>query len=140
MFTGILSLLNGLFNTLSSFLSSANKKDTENQIRNVYEEEKRADNLEEDKIAAEKISEANDKVKDTKEDVKAVRDTNIVDAELSKDEVKTELDNIEDEDDRRAREKEIAAAVKLKERKSLTKEKILNNDDFNDGKEITFEG
>jgi len=140
MFTGILSLLNGLFNTLSSFLASASKKDTENQIRNVYEEEKRADNLEEDKIAAEKISEANDKVKDTKEDVKAVRDTNIVDAELSKDEVKTELDNIEDEDDRRAREKEIAAAVKLKERKSLTKEKILNNDDFNDGKEITFEG
>jgi len=140
MFTGILSLLNGLFNTLSSFLASASKKDTENQIRNVYEEEKRADNLEEDKIAAEKISEANDKVKDTKEDVKAVRDTNIVDAELSKDEVKTELDNIEDEDDRRVREKEIAAAVKLKERKSLTKEKILNNDDFNDGKEITFEG
>ena len=140
MFTSILSFLGGAFSTITSVLDFMSKRDTENQIRKGYEEEKRADNLEEDKIAVEKMNEATDKVEATKEDVKAVRDADIKDAELSKEEVKAELDEIEDEDDRRIREKEIVAAATLKERKSVTKDKITKNDDFNDGKEITFGG
>ena len=140
MFTSILSFLGGAFSTITSVLDFMSKRDTENQIRKGYEEEKRADNLEEDKIAVEKMNEATDKVEATKEDVKAVRDADIKDVELSKEEVKAELDEIEDEDDRRIREKEIVAAATLKERKSVTKDKITKNDDFNDGKEITFGG
>lgn len=140
MFGSILSFLSGAFSVVTSVMDFMSKKDTENQIRKGYEEEKRADALEENKVAVEKAKEAKEAVSETKEDVKAVRDVDIKDAELSKEEVKAELDEIEDEDDKRKREKEILAAAKLKKRKSVAKEKIEKDESFNVGDEVSFGG
>lgn len=140
MFTSIMEFLGSAFGVVTSMLDFISKKDIENQIRKGYEEEKRADNLEEDKVVDKVIDNAKEKVDATKEDVKAVRDSDIRDAELSKEDVKAELAEIEDEDDRRVREKQIIAAAELKKRKSIAIEKINKNDDFNNGGEITFQG
>lgn len=140
MFTSIMEFLGSAFGVVTSMLDFISKKDIENQIRKGYEEEKRADNLEEDKVVDKVIDNVKEKVDATKEDVKAVRDSDIRDAELSKEDVKAELAEIEDEEDRRVREKQIIAAAELKKRKSIAIEKINKNDDFNNGGEITFQG
>ena len=140
MFTAIMEAIGGIFGGLGSIFDFMSKKDTENQIRKGYEEEKKADNLEEDKIGKAKADKAKAQVSKAKEDVKAVRDADLKDAELSAEEVKEELSEIEDKDDKRKREKEINAAVELKKRKDATVKKVEANKDFNDGEEITFGG
>jgi hypothetical protein len=132
--------INSLFGSLGSIFDFMSKKDTENQIRKGYEEEKKADNLEEDKIGKAKADKAKAQVSKAKEDVKAVRDANLQDAELSEEEISVELSEIEDKDDKRKRKKEINAAKELKKRKEVTIQKIEANKDFSDGKEITFGG
>ena len=140
MFTVIMEAIGGVFGGLGSIFDFMSKKDTENQIRKGYEEEKKADNLEEDKIGKAKADKAKAQVSKAKEDVKAVRDADLKDAELSAEEVKEELSEIEDKDDKRKREKEINAAVELKKRKEIAVKKVEANKDFNDGEEITFGG
>ncbi len=140
MFTAIMEAIGGVFGGLGSIFDFMNKKNEENIMRKGYEEEKKADTLEEEKVAVEKAQEAKELVKETKEDVKAVRDADIKDAELTTDEVKEELSEIEDEDDRRKREKEITAANELKKRKTIAVDKIEKDKDFNAGEEISFGG
>ncbi|RLC45847.1 MAG: hypothetical protein DRH57_07255 [Candidatus Cloacimonadota bacterium] len=140
MFTAIMEAIGGVFGGLGSIFDFMSKKDTENQIRKGYEEEKKADNLEEDKIGKEKADKAKAQVSKAKEDVKAVRDADMKDAELTDEEVKAELVEIEDEDDKRIRAIQIKAAVELKKRKTIAVEKVEKNKDFNDGEEITFGG
>jgi len=136
----IMSLISNALGAITSVMGFLDKKDTENTIRKGYEEEKRADALEEDKVVGEKLSETKDKVNETKDKVKAIRDANLKDAELTEDEVKEELDEIEDEDDQTKRAREIKAAKTLKERKSMVKKKVTASTDFNDGKTISFGG
>jgi len=140
MFTAIIEAIGSMFGGLGSIFDFMSKKDTENQIRKGYEEEKKADNLEEDKIGKEKADKAKKQVNETKEDVKAVRNADLKDADLTEEEVEAELSELEDADDKRKRKKEIKAAAELKKRKEVAVKKVEGNKDFNDGEEITFGG
>ena len=140
MLETILGLLSSAFGSLGSIFDFMGQKDNDNKIRKGYEEAKRADALEEDKVATNKIQESKDKARETKEDIKIISNIDLNDADLSDIATKKELDSIEDDDDRLKRAKEIKAAKELKRRKTLSKKVIESDEKFNSGDDFTFEG
>lgn len=140
MYTLIVEAISSIFGSIGSMIEFMSKKNTENIIRKSYEEEKKADNLEEDKIGKAKADKANSQVSKTEKDVKAVRDADIKDAELSDVEIQAELSEIEDNEDKHKRLMEINAAIELKKRKSSAVKKIKDDKSFDAGEEITFGG
>ena len=140
MFSSILGALTGAFKAIGSVMGFLEDKNKENLIRKGYEEEKRADTLEEDKVSLEKLEKSKNQVKETRDSVRAVSAADIKDAELTDVEVEEELKDIEDEDEQTKREREIKAAQILKKRKTVTQNKIENNDSFNNGDTISFGG
>lgn len=140
MLSSIFGMLNGLFGSVSKIMDFMNKKDTENTIRKGYEEEKRADTLEEDKVSAEIINTNKVKVKKIKTEMDAIKNMDISDADKTEDEISTIIENIEDPEEKIKKTKSIKAAKTVKARKTATKKKIEENKEFIAGEEITFKG
>lgn len=137
---GILSLITNVFGAVGKVFGFLEKKNLENNIRKGYEEEKKADALEEDKTAKEKVEKAEKQADEAKEAVRAVRDADIKDAELTEQEEKAVLDGIEDFEEKEKRAKQIKAARELKEKVEAQKKKVETNESFNNGDEISFGG
>ena len=140
MFATIMGAIGSMFGAITKVMAYMTKKDTENIIRKGYEEEKRADALEEDKVALEQVYKGVRDAKEVRDLVKAIRDADIKDADKSDIEVQSELNDIQDGEDKAQREKEIDAAHILKSRVDSTLKEIESDELFNDGNEITFKG
>lgn len=140
MLETILGLISSALGSLGSIFDFMSQKENDNKIRKGYEEAKRADALEEDKVAFEKIQESKDKARETKEDVRIISEIDLNDADLTDEETKKELDAIEDDVEKIKRAKEIKAAKELKRRKTIAKKEIESNESFNNGDDFTFEG
>ena len=140
MFSTILKFLSSLIGSIGSIMGFFKEKNRENIIRKGYEEEKRADALEEDKKAKEIIDANNEKNEQIKEELDSIKNADLKDADKTDEDIKTELSAIEDEELRKKREMEIKAAKELKKRKQIRMDKLNNDDNFNNGDEITFEG
>jgi hypothetical protein len=137
---GIMSLISNAFGAIGKVFGFLEKKNLENNIRKGYEEEKRADTLEEDKVSEEQMTKAQKKLSEARAKLKAVKKANILDAEKSDEEVKTILENIEDDVERKEKEEEIKAAKDLKKKVDEAKEKVESSKSFNDGDTISFGG
>lgn len=136
----IMSMLSGAFSAIGKIFGFLGDKNKENLIRKGYEEEKRADALEEDKTAKEQIEKAEKKKEEAKAATDAVSNADLKDAEKTEEEIEEELESIEEESEQEKREREIKAAKELKKRKAMRKQTIENDDSFNKGDTISFGG
>lgn len=140
MLGSIISMLSGLFGSVSKIMDYVGKKDTENTIRKGYEEEKRADALEEDKTASEMIVKSKKKVKAVETELAAIKEMDITDADKSDEEVAEIIATIEAPEEKVKKTKAVKAAKTVKARKTATKKKVEESKEFVNGEEITFKG
>ena len=140
MLKTIMGMISGIAKAVGSAFKFIDKKNMENNIKRGYDQEKKANALEEDIEARDKINESNEKAQSAKDAVDAVTNARIDAIELTQEEIKQELDGIEDKEQRLKRERELKAAKELKKRKSVSKSKVKNNKSFNDGESYTFGG
>ena len=140
MITAILSFFGNAFSLFGKLTDFIEKRKFENEVKNKYEEKKRNDALEEDKKSKELIDSANEKSNQAQEDINTVKTVKIEDAKLTDEQVKTELESIEDPKEKKKREKQVKLAKEIKENADKKQAEIEKDAKFNAGDDISFKG
>ena len=140
MITTILSFLSNAFSLFGKLTDFIEKRKFENEVKNKYEEKKKTDALEEDKKSKELIDASNEKSAQAQEDINSVKSIKIEDAKLNEDQVKKELDGIEDPKEKKKREKQIKLAKEVKENADKKQAEVEKDEKFNAGEDISFKG
>lgn len=140
MITAILSFFGNAFSLFGKLTDFIEKRKFENEVKNKYEEKKRNDALEEDKKSKELIDSANEKSNQAQEDINTVKTVKIEDAKLTDEQVKTELESIEDPKEKKKREKQVKLAKEIKENANKKQAEIEKDEKFNAGDDISFKG
>ncbi len=115
-------------------------KNLEIDIKNKYTQDKKIDVLEEDKKSRDLIDQSSIKTDKAKEIINSVKDVNIQDSKLTVEQVKQELSEISNDDQRDKRKNQIDLAKEIKEKADKMKNSVEKNEKFNAGEEITFKG
>ena len=140
MITTILSFLSNAFSLFGKLTDFIEKRKFENEVKNKYEEKKKTDALEEDKKSKELIDASNEKAAQAQEDINSVKSIKIEDAKLNDEQVKKELDDIEDPKEKKKREKQIKLAKEVKENADKKQAEVEKDEKFNAGEDISFKG
>lgn len=136
----IIKFFSGLFSAFSSLLGFLEKRKFENEVKNKYEQKKKTDALEEDKKTKELIDAATEKSEKARKAIDGVNAANLNDASLTEEQVKQELDTIEDTKSKAEREEKIKISKEIKEKATKHKAEIEKDEKFNAGEDITFRG
>ena len=139
MFTSILKFFGSLFSFFGKATDYANKKDTENLVRNNYEKDKEIDALREAQKTDELIHESEKRIDTLEQTAENVSSVDINDASLTDDEIKKELENLS-ESEKTNRENQISMSKEIKEELDKKQQEVKSNDSFNDGDEFIFKG
>lgn len=140
MFTTILKVLGSLFGFFGKATDYADKKDTENLVKNNYEKEKEIDALKETQKTEDLLDEAENRVEALEEKMDNIYDADMKDASLTEEEVKKELEEISDPEKKEDRAEQIEIAKEIKEEADKKQIEIENDDSFNSGDDFIFRG